>query len=182
MINWIRNFDFAKETARKSGKAILLQFRMDNCSGCKKMNESSYLDKDIIQFVNENYIPLKLDIVKDREGRRNYPAIWTPSFYFADYSGKLFYSIDGYLNQEDFLVVLNIGLARVLLSKGKYNEVYDLLQNAIKKHPKNPRTAALYMLKAQTHFLLNRNREEFLKLLEEIAVLFPNSAEARQID
>jgi len=182
MINWIRNLDSAKEIARKSGKPILLQFRKENCSGCIKMNETTYKNVDVINQINNNFVPLKLDIIKDKEGRRTYPTFWTPSFYFVDYSGKLFYFIDGYLNTEDFLVILNIGYTRIMLTKGRYNEVFEILEQTIDSFPNNPSIPAIYMLKAQTHFLINRKRDEFLNMLNEISILFPNSLEARQID
>ena len=94
----------------------------------------------------------------------------------------MFYSIDGYLNSEDFLVILTIGYARIMLTKGKYNKVFENLKQTIESFPNNPNIPAIYMLKAQTHFLINRNRAEFLNMLNEIVTLFPNSLEARQIE
>ncbi len=37
-MNWLTNLEQAKEESLKTKKVILLQFEMDGCGGCKKMN------------------------------------------------------------------------------------------------------------------------------------------------
>ncbi len=59
-----------------------------------------------------------------------------------------------------------------MLTKGKYTEVFEILKKTIDSFPNNPSIPAIYMLKAQTHFLINRKRDEFLNLLNEIVTLF----------
>ncbi len=36
-MDWLTNLDKAKEESLKSHKPILLQFEMDGCGGCKKL-------------------------------------------------------------------------------------------------------------------------------------------------
>ncbi|MGB9772392.1 MAG: thioredoxin family protein, partial [Candidatus Kapaibacteriota bacterium] len=81
---WLTNLEQAKEEATKSHKLILLQFEMDGCGGCRKMNATTYKDPKVIEEMNEWFVLLKQDLIKDREVRKMLGAYWTPAFYFLD--------------------------------------------------------------------------------------------------
>jgi len=81
-MNWLTNLEQAKEESLKSHKLILLQFEMENCGGCKKMNATTYKDQKVIDEMNEWFVLLKQDLIKDREIRKLLGAYWTPLFIF----------------------------------------------------------------------------------------------------
>jgi len=70
-MEWLTNLEQAKEESLKSRKPILLQFEMDGCGGCKKLNATTYKDHKVIDEMNEWFVLLKLDLIKDREVRKS---------------------------------------------------------------------------------------------------------------
>ena len=84
-MDWLTNLDKAKEESLKLKKPILLQFEMENCGGCKKLEETTYKDQKVNDEMNEWFVLLKLDLIKDREVRKLLGAYWTPSIYFLDH-------------------------------------------------------------------------------------------------
>ena len=56
---------------------------MDNCGGCKKLEATTYKDQKVIEEMNEWFVLLKLDLIKDREVRKMLGAYWTPAMLFS---------------------------------------------------------------------------------------------------
>ncbi len=176
---WLNDLERAKKESMHRRKAILLQFHRDKCSGCKKLYALTYPDSEVAEEIQENFIPLRLDILANRTIRSRLSAIWTPSFYILDYREKLYYSFDGYLNVEDFLVFLLIARSKYLLPHGKYNEVIELIKENSARFETNPRAAELLFLQGQAEYLRNWDNKTFSATMDKIVRKYPLSLQAR---
>ena len=105
-MEWLTNLDKAKEESVKTKKNILLQFEMENCGGCKKLEATTYKEQKLIDEMNEWFVLLKLDLIKDKEVRRSLGAYWTPAIYFLDSNGNSYYHFNGYLPANEFRAML----------------------------------------------------------------------------
>ena len=176
---WYYELEPALETARSQGKAVLIQFHRDECAGCKKMYASTYPDPDVQRELFEWFVPVRQDILKNREIRSRFSAYWTPSFYFLDTHGKMLMPFNGYLGVEDFRVLLRLGKAAVDLPRGRYLQVIDLMDDGLKLYPNNPRAAALLFTRGMAEYLLGREKSSFRGTMTEILEQYPDSPEAR---
>jgi thioredoxin-related protein len=59
-IHWL-SFTEAVEANKKQKKKILIDVYTDWCGWCKKMDASTYQNPKLIDYVNKNYYPVKLD-------------------------------------------------------------------------------------------------------------------------
>lgn len=177
---WQFDFEAAKQLAQKSKKPILLQFHRDPCAGCKKLYAETYPDTLVQKELFSWFVPLRLDILKDRRIRAQYSAVWTPSFYLLDYKGKPYFSMAGFLNAEDFRVVLRLALSEYLIPKGKYDEAKTHLQEGLNLFPDNPRAAALLFRIGMIEYLQTWDNKKFRAIMTQIKERYPHSAEARQ--
>lgn len=176
---WYSELEPAIVAARSEGKAVLLQFHRDECAGCKKMYASTYPDPDVQQDLFQWFVPVRQDILKNRDVRSKYSAYWTPSFFFLDHHGKMLQSFNGYLGVEDFRIILRLGKAAIDLPQGRYLQVIDLMDDGLKKFPSNPRSAAMLFTRGMAEYLLGREKSAFRGAMTEITELYPNSPEAR---
>ncbi len=71
-VNWSPWGDEAFETAKKLGRPVLLSVGYSTCHWCHVMEEESFEDEEIAQFMNENYIAIKVD----REERPDVDGIY----------------------------------------------------------------------------------------------------------
>ena len=60
-IRWIANFDEAVVLSKQTGKPIMVDIWADWCTACLEMEETSWKDKKLIEYVNSNFIAVKLD-------------------------------------------------------------------------------------------------------------------------
>ncbi len=96
----------------------------------------TYPDAQIIEAVNQRFIPLKLDLFKDpREVVRPFNVIWTPTILFADRRGTVHYQSVNFLPPDLFLTLLDIGEANVDLHWSRTDHSIELLQGTYERDP-----------------------------------------------
>jgi hypothetical protein len=177
--SWCFDLQAGLDTARSQGKAVLLQFHRDECAGCKKMYDLTYPDPDVQQELFSWFVPVRQDILKNRDVRSRYSAYWTPSFFFLDYHGKMLQSCNGYLGPDDFRIILRLGKAALDLPRGRYLQTIDLMDDGLSKFPANPRAAAMLFTRGMAEYLLGKEKSGFRGAMTEILQNYPDSPEAR---
>ena len=58
--NWQR-LDKALALAKDSGKHIVINFYTDWCPNCRRMNERTYRDEEVLKQIQQAFIPVKLN-------------------------------------------------------------------------------------------------------------------------
>lgn len=178
-MDWLNNFDQAKEEAAKFRKVILLQFEMENCGGCRQLYKTTYPDPKVEQEINEWFVPLKLDIIKDREVRRNLGAYWTPSIYFVDSNGNSYFHFNGYLPPEEFRIILRLGLTETIMPRGRYDDIIKIADQDIDDFKQNSLLPKLLIQRELARYIKTKDNSELKKTLKEIQNDFPATAEAK---
>jgi len=176
---WFFDFESATAEAQKQRKPILLQFHREKCSGCRKMYAVTYPNATVRAELYDWFVPLRLDILKDRRIRSQYAAVWTPSFYFLDHRGKMYHNIPGYLPPDDFRILLRLGLAAYYIPRGKYDDAIAILSDGLDKFPNHPRASAMMFQRGMAHYLKTYDNKRFRAEMTELRNAYPKSAEAR---
>ncbi len=179
-MNWLTDFETALNTAMKSRKPVLLQFDVKGCGGCKKLYEQTYAHPKVAEELEKYFVPLRLDIIVEREVRRRYGAYWTPSFYFLDYKGTSYYSFNGYFPPEEFRILLRAGFAEASIPKGRFAEAKEFLQADFNELKRNNLAPKIIVLSGMIDFLQDRNDAKFRALMKSVKEEYPESPEAAQ--
>ncbi len=104
-ISWA-TYEKGVSMAEQQGKKIFLYFHADWCTYCKQMELTTFKDKGVIDYLNENYIAITVDSDKDRKiasrfGVRGLPTAW----FLTSNTGKLS-SMPGYIDSNRLLTIL----------------------------------------------------------------------------
>lgn len=175
---WLTSLEDAKTEALNLRKPILLQFEMEGCGGCKKLYEGTYTDAKVAQEMQAWFVLLKMDLIKEREIRRELSAYWTPSFYFLDQNGKSYYKFNGYLPAVEFRTLLRLGYAETLIPKGKYAEAVQIMSSDLNEL-EGPLLPTLLAQKGVADYIHSKDRPAFMRLMKEIKVKHANSLPAK---
>lgn len=104
-INWLTDVDKANELAGKDNKLIMIDVYADWCSWCTKLDEETYIDKDVIKE-SKKFINLKINPETDQKASEYltpYKISGFPTILFVEPNGQLVDSIGGFLDAKAFL-------------------------------------------------------------------------------
>jgi uncharacterized protein YyaL (SSP411 family) len=59
-INWISLSD-AEKSFKTEKKTVLIDLYTDWCGWCKVMDKKTYSDPEVVKYINEHFLPVKLD-------------------------------------------------------------------------------------------------------------------------
>ena len=128
-INWM-TFEEAVKLNETAPKKIFIDVFTDWCGWCKKMDQTTFKDPDVIAYMNENYYAVKFDAESNdtivfsgytfvNEGGRNgrkgthqlaaallQGKLSYPSYVFMDEKNQLLTVAPGYMEAKDFMPVL----------------------------------------------------------------------------
>lgn len=106
----------------------------------------SYPDPAVTAFLQAHFVSLRLylDNRQTHPHFRAYRVVWTPTLAFLDRRQECHYQAVGYLPPADLLAQLRIGLARVLLARGRYPEAANHLEQATANSHPDLAAEALY--------------------------------------
>jgi thioredoxin-related protein len=116
-VGWY-SYDEGTKKARESDKPILLDFYTDWCGWCKKMDKETYGSRDVQQFLNLRFIPIKINAeskevihvdgkeMKMRDLTRKYGVRGYPTTVFLESDGNLIGPLPGYTDPDSMRKVL----------------------------------------------------------------------------
>lgn len=128
-INWM-SFQEAIKLNETAPKKILIDVFTDWCGWCKRMDQTTFIDSKIVEYMNENYYAVKLDAETNdtivfneytyiNEGGHNgrkgshqlaiallQNKMSYPSYVFMNEKNQPITVVPGYMDAKDFLPVL----------------------------------------------------------------------------
>jgi thioredoxin-related protein len=114
--------------AKTENKPILLYFHFNGCSGCITMEKTTFINKEIVEFVNKNFICYSVNISyqEGKETNEIYNIKGFPTFLFLDFKGNIIHEVIG-LRPPDYF----IQEARKALELSNYPRSIALFEYAI---------------------------------------------------
>ncbi len=82
--DWYKYEDGLKK-AKELNRPIFIMISQKGCVTCEYMDDVAFENEELVEFVEHNYIPIKLDIKEAK--RLGYKAYGTPTFYFLRSDG-----------------------------------------------------------------------------------------------
>ncbi len=143
-INWM-TFQEAIESNKTTPKKIFIDVYTDWCGWCKKMDQTTFVNKDIVEYINANYYAVKLNAemsdtivfsgytfvnqgsTNGRKGTHQLAVALLqgkmsyPSYVFMNEDAQLLTVAPGYRGADDFMPLLKYFGSDAYLNE-KYND------------------------------------------------------------
>lgn len=142
----------------------------------------TYPDPHVQELIAASTVPVKvmLNRREDQAHFRAHRVIWTPTLVFLDRRGVSHYQAPGYLPPDLFAAQLRLGVARVLLAWGGYDQAAALLGPAADEPDNALAPEVLYWLGVAV-YLKERRRAPMMVYWNRLRELYPASAWAARI-
>lgn len=103
--------------AKSRNKHVFLYFHADWCTYCKKMEATTFMDKKIRTYLNENFISIQVDTEKDTDISNQWKVRGLPTIWFLRPDGTKLDSLPGYVDEAYLSKVLTY------IQSGKYEKM-----------------------------------------------------------
>ncbi len=102
-LQWVNSYHEALLKAKKEKKNLMLLVTSETCRWCKKLENTTLIDKEVVQRLQKDYVVVQLTRDED-----NYPKVLkvasVPATFFLDAKGKpIIKQVIGYWSAEDYL-------------------------------------------------------------------------------
>ncbi|MCG6909850.1 MAG: thioredoxin family protein [Deltaproteobacteria bacterium] len=106
--NSVRWHSYAEGMAlRKSmAKKVFINFYATWCGFCKRMDTKTFTDKAVIDYLEKNFIAVKVDVDKERNVAAQYNISPLPDTWFISETGDAIGNRPGFIGADDLLPVL----------------------------------------------------------------------------
>lgn len=114
-INWLA-YDDGLKKAKAENKHVFIDFTAKWCGWCKKMDRETFHEPEVIDLINQSFVPVRVDgdspheldingykITEKSLTRNEFGVRGYPSFWFLKPDGTKLGKIDGY-HDKDFMV------------------------------------------------------------------------------
>lgn len=111
------------------------------------MGAVTYPDERVGKMINDNFVPVQINVVDHPEFTDEYLSRWTPTIIFMDAEGREHRRMVGYSYPEDFLVEMSMGLAQEAFNNMRYEEALSRYEHIVEQYPDSYLAPeALYMV------------------------------------
>ena len=104
-ISW-QKFDRGMEMAKEQNKNIFLYFHAKWCSYCIKMEKSTFKNPMVIDYINKNFISIKVDSDREQKISAAYNVRGLPSLWFLKSDHTKISNLPGYVDGKTFGIIL----------------------------------------------------------------------------
>lgn len=66
-LKWHKDIFAAHKEAVRTGKPMLLVFGADWCVFCKKLEQTTLAEPEMVKYINGNFVPVHLDVDRDKK-------------------------------------------------------------------------------------------------------------------
>jgi thioredoxin-related protein len=159
-VRWEHRLEDALKKAKSSGKPVMIDFWADWCGWCHRLDQTTYVDPDVVKLITTEFVPLKIDAEagkRSTEIATRYGVQSLPTIAFVSPAGRLVERVSSYVPPGPFRTTL-MGV------KAKADKVIAW-ETALGKDPQD--AAALFQL--GMHMFEQDSYEESRDLLRRAA-------------
>jgi len=104
-IKWY-SYEKGLALGEKEEKKIFLHFYANWCGYCLKMARVTFTDPLVISYLNENFIPIRVDVEREKQTASIYQVQGLPTTWFIAENGENISKLPGYLPPDMLINIL----------------------------------------------------------------------------
>jgi thioredoxin-related protein len=104
-INW-RSYEEGMILSKIEKKKVFLHFYADWCGFCRKMANTTFKDATLIDYLNDNFMPIMVNTDKDPQTASDYGVLGLPHTVFLTAMGEPIFIMPGYIPTDTLMAML----------------------------------------------------------------------------
>ena len=104
-IKW-RSYEEGLVVSKAEKKKVFLHFYADWCFYCGKMAKETFQNPAVVSYLNNNFIPVRVNTDKEPETAMTYGVTGLPSTWFLTRMGEAIGAVPGFIPPDTLLTML----------------------------------------------------------------------------
>jgi thioredoxin-related protein len=104
-INW-RSYEEGMVLSKIEKKKVFLHFWAEWCGFCRKMAKDTFQDSKVVSYLNENFMPVRVNTDREPETAGKYGVMGLPLTVFLTEMGEPIFSLPGYIPPDSLVPML----------------------------------------------------------------------------
>lgn len=145
------------------------------------MDAVTYPNKAVIQFIQENMVPVKM--LHDQQpyaGR--FQVKWTPTLVILDDRENEVYHNEGFLGPRDLIPALMLGTGKAHLAEEQYKEAVETFGRVASKYPKSEEAPEAIYYSGVARFKMTKDMKALTEAYKKLAAEYPHSSWTRKAE
>lgn len=138
------------------------------------MDAVTYPNAAVADFMGKHTVPVRLKH-DQQPWAGKYHVKWTPTLIAVDKDGAEIYRNEGFLPPEDLIPALMLGIGKVRLNEGNYQEAISLLSELSAKYPKSEEAPEAVYFLGVARFKASNDFDVLKKTFDKLSKEYPNS-------
>ena len=181
MITWESEMSKALARGKAEQKCVLLDFFSPECIGCKQMDEVSFAETGVSNFITDRVIALRAEV-----GARNlasdFRVVWTPTLVVLDYYGKEHQRTVGYIPPDELVASLLLGIGKVGFENDQFNEAVIQLNTLLNGFPKSASAPEAVYLRGVARYKSSHAVGALQDTYQQLLAQYPESKWTRRAE
>jgi thioredoxin-related protein len=173
-INWEVQMDAALAKAKSQDNVILLDFHNPAWIGCQQMDAVTYPDADVINFINGNTVPLRVNF-DAKPLSTEFNVKWTPTVITLDRDGKEHHRTVGFLAPEELIPSLLLGTAKVHFDSDQFETAITALEKILSGYPKSDSVCETIFLRGVSLYRSTGDPKPLKECYERLKTEYPDN-------
>ena len=106
-IPWSTDIEGSLQQAASTGQPVLLEFTADWCMYCKRMEKTTFVDPRVVNFVNQNYVAVRIDADEHKQLVADLDIKGLPAILVVSPTLQIIERIPGFQTPDALLTKLN---------------------------------------------------------------------------
>jgi thioredoxin-related protein len=102
-IQWRADWDAAREEAKQTGRALLLELYLEGCPHCRRLDLETHTDGKVAAALNEQFIPVRLEGRGHMDVVKQLNVTGAPTTLIFSAEGKELHRFAGFLPPPEYL-------------------------------------------------------------------------------
>ncbi len=121
MIVWQESFDTALQKAKAEEKLIVMYCFDPSCGECQQLEAVTWTNECVANILNSQFVPLRINVVKQRSMFKEYRIMRTPTIAFLDMDGREHRRLAGFLTPPEICAWILLDAAESAISLKRYD-------------------------------------------------------------
>jgi tetratricopeptide (TPR) repeat protein len=145
------------------------------------MDTVTYSNDQVINFVGDHFVPLKVNTKENKELLCSYGVDWSPIIVILDQEGREHYRIAGYLPPQDYLAHLALGRGKAELDMQNYEEAANRLSEVVCYYQDSDAAPEAYYWMGVAKYKKDGSPEGLMKDWKYLAEKYPHNIWAKKV-